>query len=220
MEGIEIVPGDEAVDSDGCNTDVDEDERETEELLGDDALLVAAHLNFLDPDTKVINEDEARSVQQKIDMKELCRGYALLSKASKLQSRGYSIISSVLQRNPEMSVLSSTLAGVKIEGVGQREGQSVSQGYKPVPVVKAGVVSAPKSIKGQKGFFCRFCNEQFTVWETADSHTRRFHTGEFYVCGCQAFKTPNRSSLRQHRKVCKAMKGESGSVKLEKVEGL
>lgn len=224
LEGLEIIPGDEAVDSEGCESDLSDTEAIREEAFQDDALRVAAHLGLLDPTTKVLTEDQAKRIQERIDMRELCKGYGLLAKASRVQAKGFAMISSVLARNPAMSILSASLEGFQ-GGNNQstqsqsQSGQPSSQLYKPVPVVQPGPIKGPMKIPGEKGFFCRFCKDNFNTWETADSHTRRFHTGDFYVCGCGEYKTPNRAVLRTHRRTCVALKGKS-EVKEEKVEGL
>lgn len=213
-----MVPDDEPIDSDGCISDLSSDEEAREEEFGDDGLRVAAHLGLLDPNTKVLSEAEAKSTQEKIDMKELCIGFSLLAKASKISARGCQKISTVLARNPTMQTLANSISGVKIEGPAKIEGPegaastSTSEGYKPLPLVRAGPVTTPKTIKGESGFFCRFCDENFKAWETADSHTRKFHTGEYYSCGCGLYKTPNRAVLRNHKKMCMSRVKQEGKT--------
>lgn len=196
--GVQAVIDDEDINSDSCLTDLSEDEADREAAFQQRTAEVAAHLDILDPHPpNVLSEADARRIQDVIDMQEITEGFALLAKASKIQQKAYSKISAVLGRNPAMSPLACTM-----QGAAAQSDWKMSEGSKPVPVVQAGPITAPMAIKGEKGFNCRFCSDRFSCWESADSHTRKFHTFEKYACNCGKFKTTNRGSLRYHARTC------------------
>lgn len=212
--GIKLyIKGDEP-----CHSDDDmvsfgsDDELEREEELEDSEYKVAAHLKILDLKPPIMLREPAE--QEAVDISELTDAFTKLAAARKLQAKANNKIAAVLCRNPSLSSLAQALEPVNIQTpylplASHFHLPATKRGTPQVmSVVDDNPVRAPDGIK----FACHYCKLEFGSWDSADSHTRKTHTGVKYgPCPhCWKWSSFSAGSFRGHKIMCASLAKRKG----------
>lgn len=207
---LAALKGDEKVESDDeLASYASDDEVEREEETQDDVYKTGRHLHILPmaPPAPLLSDNSCKA----LDMATLTEAFTKLAKARKVQGQAYKKIAEVLSRNPEMATLAQALEPMAVESPflpSTAVHVSVPPTKKGTPQVLAPISDNPPHRHTDGiNWACHYCEDVFTTWDSADSHTRKRHTGVKYgPCPeCLRFTTFSSGSFRGHKITCRSL---------------
>jgi lipopolysaccharide biosynthesis regulator YciM len=179
---------------------VDTEEGDLDQEIGDDPAKVAAHLGLLSKDLTVLAPQQAKEVQDALDLQELTRAMTMLAKAREVEAKALKKIAEVIRRQPSLAALAAAIGPLSV----LREVKPELQSASPTSVLQAGKLSTP--MRDGDRWKCRHCEFVAKTYETVEGHTRKGHTREPIkekCSNCGRGGWLHHGSLRTHQLRCK-----------------
>lgn len=188
---------------------VSDDEYQREQIVQNNEYKVASNLGILDKSGSSIPRIEVKS-EQAHDIAQLTSAFTKIARARSVQAKAYMDIAAVLARTPSLSMLAQALDPVAIDSSFMPPASHLAMPptKKGTPQILAQIrEDNPKRARDGVNWVCFYCDQQFTTWDSADSHTRKAHTGVKYgPCPtCLKWSSFNSGSFRGHKIQCKSM---------------